>query len=172
MELTDIASLETWRDLEQRINECSGLNASVFNVDGLRITDFVKWANSLCPKIKGTEKGQSYICSVAHQNLAAQAAKTRKPVIETCDAGMLKLVVPIFVNGDFLGVAGGCGCLEQKEDIDTFMINKTTGINEEILVRLSEDIPFMTRDEAESHAGYIENEIDRIIQAYENTHKS
>jgi len=169
MKLTDIAPLETWRGLEQRINDRSGLNASVFNVEGLRITDFVKWANSLCPEIKGTEKGQSYICSVAHQNLAAQAAKSGKPVIETCDAGMLKLVVPIFFNGNFLGVAGGCGCLEQKEGIDTFMINKTTGINEEKLARLSEDIPFMTRDEAVSLADYIENEIDRIIQAYKNT---
>lgn len=168
MQLTDIASLETWRELEQRINERSGMNASVFNADGMRITDFVKWANNLCPVIKGTEKGQSYICSVAHQNLASQAARTRKPVIEACDAGMLKLAVPIFVNGDFLGVAGGCGCREQKEDIDTFLINKTTGINEEKLVRLSEDIPFMTRDEAASHADYIENEVLRIIEAYEN----
>ena len=136
MELTDIVPLETWRELEQKINDRSGLNASVFNADGIRITDFVKWANSLCPLIKGTEKGQSYICSVAHQNIAAQAARTRRPVVETCDAGMLKLVVPIFVNGDFLGVAGGCGCLEQKEEIDTFMINKTTGITEEKLVGL------------------------------------
>ena len=59
--------------------------------------------------------------------------------------------------------------MEQEDDLDTFMINKTTGINEEKLARLSEDIPFMTRDEAASHAGYIENEIDRLIKAYENT---
>lgn len=169
MELTDIAPWKTWRKLEQRINERSGMNASVFNADGIRITDFVKWANSLCPEIKANEKGQSYICSVAHQSIAAQAAKTRDPVIETCDAGMLKLVVPIFVNGDFLGVAGGCGCLEKKEDIDTFMINKTTGINQDRLIRLSEDIPFMTRDEAESHAVYIESEIDRLIKTFENS---
>ena len=156
MQLTDIAPLDTWRALEQRINKRSGMNASVFNADGIRITDFVKWANHLCPVIKGTEKGQSYICSVAHQNLAAQAAKTCKPVIEACDAGMLKLVVPIFVNGEFLGVAGGCGCIEPKEDIDTFMINKTTGISAEKLARLSEDIPFMTREEAAFHAGFIE----------------
>jgi ligand-binding sensor protein len=169
MELTDIAPLETWRELEQKINERSGMNASVFNTDGMRITDFVKWANCLCPEIKGNEKGQSYICSVAHQNLAAKSAKTRKAVIESCDAGMLKLVVPIFVNGDFLGVAGGCGCLEKEEEIDMFMINKTTGINEEKLVELSEDIPVMTRDEAKSHANYIKNEIDRIIKAYKDT---
>jgi ligand-binding sensor protein len=168
MELTDIAPLDTWRELEKRINERSGMNASVFNTDGIRITDFVKWANNLCPAIKATEKGQSYICSVAHQNLATQAAKTRKPVIEACDAGMLKLVVPIFVNGDFLGVAGGCGCIEPTEDIDTFMINRTTGISEEKLARLSEGIPLMTYDEAEFHAAFIENEIYHIIKAYEN----
>ena len=168
MELTDIAPLETWRELEQCINRRSGLNASVFNVDGIRLTDFVKWANNLCPAIKATAKGQRYICSVAHQNLAAQAAKTRKPVIEACDAGMLKLVVPIFVNGDFLGVAGGCGCIEPKEDIDTFMIKKTTGISEDKLNRLSKDIPFMTRDEAESHAAYIENEVHLLIKSYED----
>ena len=168
MELTDIAPLDTWRELEQRINERSGMNASVFNTDGIRITDFVKWANNLCPAIKGTQKGQSYICSVAHQNLAARAAKNRKPVIEACDAGMLKLVVPIFVNGKFLGVAGGCGCLEPNEDIDTFMINKTTGISEEKIARLSGDIPCMTLEEAASHAGYIENEVHSIIAAYEN----
>ena len=101
------------------------------------------------------------------QNIAAQAAKTHAPVIETCDAGMMKLVVPIFVNGDFLGVAGGCGCLEKTEKIDTFMITKTTGIDEEKLIKLSEDIPFMSRDEASTHAGFIENEIDRILKAHE-----
>jgi len=168
MELTDIAPLEIWRELEKRINKRSGLNASVFNVDGIRITDFVKWANNLCPAIKATERGQSYICSVAHQNLAARAAKIRKPVIDACDAGMLKLVVPIFVNGDFIGVAGGCGCLEQNEDIDTFMINKTTGISEEKIVRLAEDIPPMTLEEATFHAAYIESEIHSITASYEN----
>jgi len=169
MELTDIAPLETWRELEKRINERSGMNASIFNAEGVRITDFVRWANRLCPVIKGNEKGQSYICSVAHQNIAALSAKSCRPVIEACDAGMLKLVVPIFVNGNFLGVAGGCGCLEQKEDIDTFMINKTTGINAEKIARLSEGIPVMTRDEAASHACYIVNEVDRLIKAHENT---
>jgi hypothetical protein len=30
----------------------------------------------------------------------------------------------------------------------------------------------MSRDEAVSHAGYIEKEVDRIIQAYENANES
>lgn len=169
MELTDIASLETWRELEREINKRSGMNASVFNADGIRITDFVKWANNLCPVIKGNEKGQNYICAVAHQNIAVQAAKTHGPVIETCDAGMMKFVVPILINQEFIGVAGGCGCLEKAEEVDSFMVHKTTGIEEEKLMNLSEDIPHMSRAQVESHARFVQDEIHRIIKAYQNS---
>ena len=166
MKLTDIAPLNIWVELEQKINERSGLNASVFNVDGVRITDFKKWANKLCPVIKADEKGQDYICAVAHQNLAAEAKHSRQPVIAECDAGMMKLVVPIFLNGEFLGVAGGCGYILENGEVDTFMVNKTIGIAEEKLMNLSDDIPVMTPEQAESHAKFIQYELDQILKEY------
>lgn len=172
MKLTDIAALEIWLELEHEINKRSGMNASVFDAEGVRITDFKKWANNLCPVIKGNEKGQSYICAVAHQNLAAQAARTHQPVIETCDAGLIKLVVPIFINGVFLGVAGGCGCLEKTGEVDIFMLNKTIGLHEEELMKLAENILDMTRQQAESHAKFIQDEIERIVGAYESSTQS
>ncbi|MGD8722960.1 MAG: hypothetical protein PVG00_03445, partial [Desulfobacterales bacterium] len=61
MKLVDIAPLEKWLELEQKIHARSGLNASVFDVAGIRITDFKRWANQLCPIIKADEKGQNYI---------------------------------------------------------------------------------------------------------------
>jgi ligand-binding sensor protein len=168
MKLTDIAPLEKWLELEQKINERSGLNASVFDVDGVRITDFKKWANKLCPVIKADEKGQSYICAVAHQNIAAEAEHSRKPVIAECDAGLMKMVVPIFVNDEFLGVAGGCGYVLGDGEVDTFMVNKTIGLAEEKLKNLSDDVPVMTPEQAQSHAAFIQNEVDQILNVYEN----
>ena len=168
MKLTDIATLKQWIELEQKINARSGLNASVFDVDGVRITDFKKWANRLCPLIKADEKGQSYICAVAHQNIAAQAQRTRQAVIAECDAGLMKIAVPIFLNGDFLGVAGGCGYILGDGEVDLFMVNKTTGIASEKLMNLSADIPVMTPQQAQSLAGFIENEVKKIIKAYAN----
>jgi ligand-binding sensor protein len=169
MKLTDIAPLEKWLELEQKINERSGLNASVFDVNGVRITNFKKWANKLCPVIKADEKGQSYICAVAHQNIAAEAEHSRKPVIAECDAGLMKMVVPIFVNDEFLGVAGGCGYVLGDGEVDTFMVNKTIGLAEEELKKLSDDVPVMTPEQAQSHAAFIQNEVDQILNAYENT---
>ena len=168
MKLTDVAPLNIWVELEQKINERSGLNASVFDVDGVRITDFKKWANKLCPVIKADKKGQDYICAVAHQNLAAEAKHSRQPVIAECDAGLMKLVVPIFLNGEFLGVAGGCGYILENGEVDTFMVNKTVGIAEEKLMNLSDDIPVMTPEQAKSHTKFIQVEIKQIIKQHEN----
>lgn len=169
MILSDIAPLETWLELEQKINERSGLNAAVFDVAGLRITDFKRWANRLCPVIKADEKGQNYICAVAHQNIAAEAKRARTPVIAECDAGLMKLAVPIFLDGEFLGVAGGCGHLPGNGEVDAFMVTKTLGIEEEKLMELFEDIPVMTPEQAQSHTRFIQNAIDNMIKAHEKT---
>ena len=134
----------------------------------MRITDFKKWANKLCPVIKVDDKGQNYICAVAHQNIAAEAKRTHKPVIAECDAGLMKLVVPIILNGEFLGVAGGCGYILGNGEVDTFMVNKTIGIAEEKLINLSDDIPVMTPEQAQSHTEFIQSEIEQILKEYDN----
>jgi len=169
MKLTDIAPLKKWLELEQKINKRSGLNASVFDIDGVRITNFIKWANKLCPVIKADKKGQDYICAVAHQNVAFQAKRTHKAVIAECDAGLMKLVVPIFLNGEFLGVAGGCGYVLGNGEVDKFMVNKTIGITQEKLTDLSDDIPVMTPQQAQSHTEFIQSEIEQILKEYENS---
>jgi hypothetical protein len=80
----------------------------------------------------------------------------------------MKLVVPIFLNGGFLGVAGGCGYILENGEVDTFMVNKTIGIAEEKLMNLSDDIPVMTPEQAKSHAKFIQVEIKQIIKQHEN----
>ena len=168
MKLTDIVPLEKWLELEQKINERSGLNASVFDVEGVRITEFKRWANKLCPIIKADEKGQNYICAVAHQNIAAQAERTQQPVISECDAGLMKLVVPIFIDEEFLGVAGGCGYVLGNGEVDSFMVNKTVEIDKEKLKDLSADIPVMTMEQAQSHTEFILSELEEILKIYQS----
>ena len=125
IKLTDILSVEKWIELEKNIYEKFGIDTNVFNVDGFRITDFKEWVNRLCPEIKADDKGQSFICAVAHMNIAGMALKARGPVVEECDAGLLKLAVPIVVKGEAIGVVGACGVLISDSDVDSFMINKT-----------------------------------------------
>ena len=163
MELTDLAPLEDWIQLEKNISRHTGMNAAVFSAGGMRITDYVFWANHLCPRIKSHEKGQKYICAVAHQNLAARAARSGRAVIDACDAGMIKLVVPILVDGAFIGAAGGCGSLETGEAVDTYMVHKTIGLPEAQIGTLASNIRVLSRLQAEAYADFIEDKIQQIL---------
>jgi len=163
MKLTEIAPMEKWVELEKDINRKTGLDANVFSIQGYRISDLKNWANRLCPRIKATDKGQSFICAPAHMNIAALAMQAKRPVIEECDAGLIKMVVPIFVNNEFLGAVGACGLLRDDGEVDSYLVNKMADIDEQEIVQLSEGIQSITTAEAESLGQYIEDRVKTII---------
>lgn len=163
MELTDILPLEKWKDIEQKISDKFGLDVNVFNIEGYRITDFKHWANALCPAIKDTDKGQSFICAVAHMNLAAMAGNAKRPVIEECDAGLAKIVVPVMVDDRFIGAVGACGVLLDDGEADDFLINKITEIQEERIQELAQSITSISTERAEEVAAYIQTILDDIL---------
>ncbi|MFO7708775.1 MAG: PocR ligand-binding domain-containing protein [Desulfobacterales bacterium] len=163
MKLTDIAPLERWVELEQEIHTLTGMDANVFDPRGYRITPVKNWANRLCPAIKETDKGQSFICAPAHMNIAAQAMRAGEPVVEECDAGMIKLVVPIRLNGEFLGAVGACGMKFEDGEIDAFLVNKMTEIAEETVGALSATVPSISRGKTEALGRRIAETVEKIL---------
>lgn len=164
MKLTDLAPLDKWIELEKDLHKRSGLDVNVFDTKGYRISEFKNWANRLCPEIKATDKGQSFICAPAHMNIATLAMRSKQPVIEECDAGMLKLVVPIFFDDKFVGAVGACGYLLDDGEVDSFLVNKMTDISEDKVETLSEGIDSITTEKAEILARYIVNQIAGIVK--------
>jgi ligand-binding sensor protein len=148
MELTDLAPLERWMELEIEIHRRFGVDANVFDPRGYRITPQKHWVNRLCPAVKDTDKGQSFICAPAHMNIAAMARQAREPLAEECDAGMLKLVVPIYRGEEFLGAVGACGVRFEDGEVDAFLVHKMTGIDEAAVEHLAADVPAIPRDRA------------------------
>ncbi|GAB6908260.1 conserved hypothetical protein [Desulfosarcina cetonica] len=165
MELTDLLPLEKWVELEKEIHARSGLESNVFNTDGIRITDNKVWVNRLCPAIKATDKGQAFICAVAHMNLAHQAKEEGKPVIEACDAGLMKIVVPIIMDGEFIGAVGACGLLPADGEVDAFLVNKITEIEEDTVEALCEDLAVIETTSAEEVAQFIWEKIESVVAA-------
>ena len=169
MKLTDLAPLDKWVELEIYVHEKSGLDVNVFDTNGYRISELKNWANRLCPEIKATDKGQSFICAPAHMNIAAQARRSGKPAIEECDAGMLKLVVPIFFDDEYIGAVGACGFLLDNGEVDRFLVNKMTDISENQVERLADGIPVITTEEAENLARYITVQLSGIVANYDRS---
>jgi ligand-binding sensor protein len=166
MELTDLQSVDEWMALEKEIHERFGLDTNVFNTDGIRITPYKSWVNRLCPEIKATDKGQSFICAVAHMNLAAMARNSGKTVVEECDAGIVKIVVPIFMADSFIGAVGACGkCLDDGE-VDTFLINRITGIDEKKVQDLARDMACISSETIAELIRFAEERVQKIVKQY------
>jgi ligand-binding sensor protein len=96
-------------------------------------------------------------------NIATLAMRSKQPVIEECDAGMLKLVVPIFFDNEFVGAVGACGYLLDDGEVDSFLVNKMTDISEDKVERLAEGIESITTEKTERLAEYITNQIAAIL---------
>jgi len=172
MSFTAILPIEQWVEFENEIHKRSSLDSNVYDIEGIRITDNKNWANRLCPVIKANEKGISFICAVANMNLASQARLTGKPVIEECDAGLIKIAVPIFVGDEFLGTVGACGLVIEGGEADSFLINKITGIDEEKIESLSDDIKTISTEDAQSLVDYIWQNVNKFVKDYVNRQHS
>jgi ligand-binding sensor protein len=166
MELTNICPLKTWEALENNLFAKFNFQGSVFNPQGIRISQVKNWSNDLCPAIKATENGQTYICSAAHMNMNALAKKSQAPVLEECDAGFIKLLVPIIYKGEFLGVAGGCGLLTEDGEADIFAVNKMAGIDESTVEKLARELPVITQEELNSASTYLQEQVSLILKDY------
>lgn len=169
MELTDLMALEQWVALEKEICKDFDIDANVFNIEGIRITDHKEWKNRLCPAIKATDKGQSFICAVAHMNLVVISQNTRQPVVEECDAGLLKMVVPVFFDDTFLGAVCGCGTLREGGEADSFLISKVAEIDADEVERLAVGIRQISQDEIDAYVAFAEQRIEQIISDYKSS---
>jgi len=163
MELTDILSKEEWASFEKELYDRFHINSTVYNSSGIGVTGKPNWCNRLCPKIKANKDSLAAICAPGNQNFMAQARKTQKAVIGECDAGFVKIAAPIFDNGDFLGTAGGCGLLPVGGEVETFMIEKTTGLNEEKIAALCEGMNSMTEDQVGEMVAFVEKRIAQYM---------
>lgn len=168
MKLTDIMSVEKWIEVEKEIFEKSGLNPTIYDTEGVSITQTSTWVNKLCPEIKAIDKGQTFICSAAHQNIAGEAEQSKEPVIDECDAGLLKIVVPIFVDDKFIGAAGGCGLMLDESEVEDYLVNMTTGMEEEKIGELAKSVKVTSQEKAEEVAAFIKKRIDEIIEDYKS----
>jgi ligand-binding sensor protein len=166
MELLDLCPLERWKSLEDDIRSRSGLNAGAFSIEGIRLIPPAVWPNRLCPAIKANPKGQAFICATAHMNIANMAKTTGEMVIEECDAGMVKMAVPIFVAQEFVGTVSGCGLLLDDGAVDTYLIGKITGMEEAKLKNLAVGISSMSLEYAQTTGHFIQAQVARIVTAY------
>jgi ligand-binding sensor protein len=166
MQLTQVLPKEKWEEFENELFDRFHINCTVYDISGQGITGKPHWCNRLCPKIKANKDSLAAICAPGNQFFMAQTKKTRQAFIDECDAGLLKIAVPIFIDGEFLGTAGGCGLLPVGGEVQTFLLEKTMGLSETQILKLCEGLGTMTQEEAEKMSVYIEKRLAQFVDHY------
>ncbi|MBW2646315.1 MAG: PocR ligand-binding domain-containing protein [Deltaproteobacteria bacterium] len=162
MKLIDIAPVAVWQRLAQEIYDKFGFNGSIVDRDGVVVHPPAGWANKVCPAIKGNDDSR-VVCSSAQMAMAETARTSKKTVIKKCDVGFTKFVVPIFVNEEFLGTAGGCGILVEGDELDEFYIAKLLHIEEEEVKKLVETVKTSPRDKLKAAVDFVQNRLTELV---------
>lgn len=162
MNITDLLTIDQWIEFEKELHERFGLNAGVTDHKGVRITTYANWANELCPAIKGNPKGLAAICAGAGQHFTRTITERREPMVDQCDAGMVKLAVPVIAKGELLGMAGGCGCLYRDEEVEYFMVNKAIGMEESEIETKAKGAPVYSKEQIDEIMVYLATRIKDI----------
>jgi len=168
MTLTDLLSEEEWNDFVKDLHEKFGICCAVSDEKGAHVSHYENFCNRICPVIKKKPESISAICAVAAQNFTSETKATRKPMIDECDIALVKVAVPIFVGDTFLGSAGGCGLLPEDGEMEEFMVQKVTGLEEKEISELAKGLETMTETRAGEFADYTAARIAEIVSRYES----
>jgi ligand-binding sensor protein len=170
MEMTDILPAKEWAKLEQDIYDRYGVSAHAHNKDGAPFTGRELWGNRLCPALRKIPGAGTGICAVVNQAVRAEARQTGKSVITECDAGLMLIAVPVIVDGEFLGMLGGCGGLCDGAEPESFLVEKLTGMSEEQVAELASDMRRYSEEDAQAIARDIEERVPKRVRAYTAGH--
>ncbi len=126
---------------------------SLTNAEGT-ILDTSGERNRLCATIRGKEETLTFVCSQTSRALRAEVKVNLAPVVDTCEAGFMYVLVPIVAKekGELVGFISACGAAQTEEALDPFVLAKQLGLTEEEVTTLAEGIPEKTEEEGKALA--------------------
>jgi ligand-binding sensor protein len=81
-----------------------------------------------------------------------EAKRLLRPIVDYCDAGLSRMVVPIVRDGRLIGQLTACGGAPEAEEMDLFLIAKQAGITEAEAEALAAYTPVVSEDEVRTIA--------------------
>lgn len=140
MDMYSVRTKQEWQEVLDSIHEELGMSSTITDKEN-RVLQFSGERNPLCSKIRSFDEALTFICSQAQQFMAQETKKKKRPLIDACDAGMAKFVVPIFYQGDFVGTLTACGARVLGTELETFVIEKAIKTNGEEIEELIQQVP-------------------------------
>ena len=142
----DITNRRAWQELLDETHSELGLPVALLDPRNIILQSSGE-RNELCRQIRGRQKALPVICGQSQRFMAKMARTQQTYVVEFCEAGMAKLVVPVLRDQDYLGSITSCGCLLPEKEIEAYLIEKTAGIGLDIVSEMAAKVPICKKEQ-------------------------
>ncbi len=143
---------EEWIELLDRIALETKMAVTLTDDKGYHILHAQEERCPLCLRIREQDDSLAYICSRCNTAMLEEARQSLRPIIDYCDAGLSRMVVPIVRDQLLIGQVTACGGNSEKEEINLFLIAKQVGISEQEVEALASATPMVYEDKIEAAA--------------------
>lgn len=151
MNVYDIKSESEWNAVLDALYEEVGMAASLTDPVG-KMLQISGDRYPLCEAIRADEQSLTFVCSQTNTVMLAEVKQTLKPMVDECEVGLLRMVVPLVHEGELVGQITACGRVGDPEDADVFLLSKQLKVEEQEAQRLLEQTPVLSVDEAREAA--------------------
>jgi ligand-binding sensor protein len=147
----DLNSRETWQELLDETQSALGMPTALLDPDNIILQSSGE-RNELCREIRSRNNAKPVICGQSQQFMAEMARTQKSSIVEICEAGMAKLVVPVFRDKNYLGSITACGSMLPETAIETYLVEKATGIGGDAIAEMAEKVPTVQKEQLQQLA--------------------
>lgn len=150
--LKDIVDLDFLQEFQDTFSEALGIASITVDTEGTPVTRSSNFSRFCMNYTRGTEKG-SNLCKGCDQKGGEEAARTGKPAIYECHAGLVDFACPIMFDNRQIGSILGGQVLTESPDEDKFrQIAAELGINPNEYVQALHEIKILPRKNIDAAA--------------------
>lgn len=95
----------------------------------------------ICQAIREDDGARSAVCGHVNASMLLELERKQWPVLGICDAGLVRLAVPVLGDNELVGQVTACGLASAEEEVDCFLISKLVGLSDEQVKQLALALP-------------------------------
>lgn len=152
IQIKDVIDIDLLQRFQDNFAESMNIASITVDINGIPVTKNSSYTN-FCEKcIQSTAEGKRR-CAESHKRGGEEAARTGKPYVYKCHAGLIDFAAPIMVDGHQIGtVLGGQILTEKPEELKFVQIAKEIGFNQGKLIDSLKDVKVVTEKNIEAAA--------------------
>lgn len=119
LNVKDVIDINMLQKFQDNFAQSMGIASVTVDKNGTPVTKPSSYTNFCMNFIQSTKKGQD-ACAASHHRGGEEAARTGKPYVYTCQAGLIDFAAPIMIEGVHIGTILGGQILSSTPDEGEF----------------------------------------------------